>query len=219
MSKIYQPPKGKGTGAAGTLLGIGVSGLLFLAIPLTQIFTDYEKPTEEIQSLEVAPPPPPPPPEEPPPPPEPEQEEPPPELETPPPPISLEQLDMALNPGTGGSLAGDFALPSFDVNQSDLGGVEIFDIGDVENKPQPRRQGAPKYPGSARRKGQEGFAVAEFIIDENGNVSSVEIKQSSDPIFEQPTIDAIRDWKFTPGEKDGRAVKTRTRVKIPYTIN
>jgi len=219
MSRIYQAPKGKGTGAAGTLLGIGVSGLLFLAIPLTQIFTDYEKPTEEIQSLEVAPPPPPPPPEEPPPPPEPEQEEPPPELETPPPPISLEQLDMALNPGTGGSLAGDFALPSFDVNQSDLGGVEIFDIGDVENKPQPRRQGAPKYPGSARRKGQEGFAVAEFIIDENGNVSSVEIKQSSDPIFEQPTIDAIRDWKFTPGEKDGRAVKTRTRVKIPYTIN
>ena len=218
MSKIYQPPQGKGTGVAGIVLGIGVSALLFLAIPLTQIFTEYEKQPEQIEAIEVATPPPPPPPEEPPPPPEPEEEEPPPELDTPPPPITLEQLDMALNPGTGGSLAGDFALPSFDVNQKDLGGLEIFDIGDLENKPQPKRQGSPRYPASARRRGLEGFALAEFIIDENGNVTSVEIKQSSDPVFDQPTIEAIRDWKFTPGEKDGRAVKTRTRVRIPYNI-
>ena len=58
----------------------------------------------------------------------------------------------------------------------------------------------------------------KFIIDEKGNVINVEIKQSSDPIFDRPTIEAIRGWKFTPGEKDGRAVKTRTRVKIPYTL-
>lgn len=219
MSKIYKAPKGKGTAIAGTTIGIAVSGLLFLAIPLTQIFNKYEKDTTEINAIEVAPPPPPPPPEEPPPPPEPEQEEPPPELDTPPPPISLEQLDMALNPGTGGSLSGDFALPTFEVGAKDLGGLDIFDIGDLENKPQPRGQSAPKYPASARRKGLEGFALAEFIIDENGNVINVEIKQSSDPIFDQPTIEAIRDWKFTPGEKDGRAVKTRTRVKIPYNIN
>ncbi len=219
MPEVYKPPQGKGTLTGGLLLGLGVSGLLFLAIPLTQIFTEYERQPEQIEAVEVAQPPPPPPPEEPPPPPEPEKEEPPPELDTPPPPITLEQLDMALNPGTGGSLAGDFALPSFDVNESDLGGLEIFDIGDLENKPQPRRQGSPRYPSSARRSGLEGFVLAEFIIDENGDVTSIEIKQSSDPVFEKPTIDAIRDWKFTPGEKDGRVVKTRTRVRIPFNIN
>ena len=48
--------------ASGTVLGIGVSGLLFLAIPLTQIFTTYQKSPEEIEALEIAPPPPPPPP-------------------------------------------------------------------------------------------------------------------------------------------------------------
>ncbi|MFL2835787.1 MAG: hypothetical protein ACJZ9L_06460, partial [Coraliomargaritaceae bacterium] len=83
------------------IIGIAVSFLLFLAIPLTQIFNEYNKSPESIDSYEVAPPPPPPPPEDPPPPPEPEEEEPPPELDSPPPPISLEQLDMALEPGTG----------------------------------------------------------------------------------------------------------------------
>ncbi len=203
---------------SGTFVGIGVSALLFLAIPLTQIFTEYQKAPEAIEALEMAPPPPPPPPDEPPPPPEPEEEEQPPELDTPPPPISLDQLDMALNPGTGGALGGDFALPSFDVGAKDLGSLDIFDISDLEDKPQPRKQTAPRYPSDARRKGLQGFAVAEFVIDENGDVASVEIKQSSNPVFDAPTIEAIRQWQFTPGQKDGRPVKTRTRVKLPYTL-
>lgn len=218
MATIYKAPQGKGTLSSGVVIGIAVSALLFLAIPLTQILNNPVPPKTEIESIEMAPPPPPPPPEEPPPPPEPEEQEPPPELNTPPPPISLEQLEMALTPGTGGSLAGDFALPTFDVNSDELGGLEIFDIGDLEDKPQPRRQNPPRYPSEARRKGIQGFALAEFIIDENGDVSAVEIKQSSNPIFDKPTIDAIRGWKFTPGQKDGRPVKTRTRVKLPYTL-
>jgi protein TonB len=219
MAKVYHPPEDKNSLSNGALIGIGVSVLLFLAIPLTQIFISYEKAPESIDNLDIATPPPPMPPEEPPPPPEPEDEEPPPELDAPPPPISLEQLEMALNPGTGNTLAGDFALPSFDINAKDLGGLDIFDISDLENKPMPRRQGSPRYPPNARRQGLQGRVTAEFIIDERGNVVQVTITRSTDPIFEKPTIDAIRGWKFTPGEKDGRKVKTRTRVTIPYSIS
>ena len=113
MAPVYQPPSGDSNQTRSIIIGTCVCILLFLAIPLTQIFTQYEKAPESIDALEIAPPPPPPPPEEPPPPPEPEEDEPPPELDAPPPPITLEQLDMALNPGSGGSLSGDFAMPSF----------------------------------------------------------------------------------------------------------
>ena len=161
--------------------------------------------------------PPPPPPEDPPPPPEHEEEEPPPELDSSPPPISLEQLDMALEPGTGGALSGDFALPSFDAKKTNLG-MDIFDINDLEKKPQPRRQLPPRYPAKAKANGIEGFVLAEFIVDQNGEVESVVVKDSSHSFFEAPTVDAIRNWVFTPGEKDGRKVRTRVRVKIPYTL-
>lgn len=212
MAKIYNPPKHRtGMRATGTLIGIGVSALLFLAIPLTQIFTEYEKTSEEIDALEIATPPPPPPPEEPPPPPEPEKEEPPPELETPPPPISLEQLDMALNPGTGGSLAGDFALPSFDVSGQDLGGVEIFDIMDADKKPIPTKQVEP------RTRGQKGTVVLRFTVDQYGNVQNIRVHQSTNPKLNQPCIDAVRRWEFTPGEKDGRKIITNN-VQLPINF-
>lgn len=202
--------------ASGTVLGIGVSGLLFLAIPLTQIFTTYQKSPEEIEALEIAPPPPPPPPEDPPPPPEPEQEEPPPELDTPPPPISLEQLDMALNPGTGGSMAGDFALPTFDLSGSDLGGLEIFELGDVDSPPQPRTRIEFSYPSAARRKGITGVVKVEYVVDQKGRVEKIHIVESPDRILSEATEDVLRRARFDPATKGGTAVKVRMRAAIPY---
>ena len=203
--------------ASGTVLGIGVSGLLFLAIPLTQIFTTYQKSPEEIEALEIPPPPPPPPPEDPPPPPpEPEQEEPPPELDTPPPPISLEQLDMALNPGTGGSMAGDFALTTFDLSGSDLGGLEIFELGDVDSPPQPRTRIEFSYPSAARRKGITGVVKVEYVVDQKGRVEKIHIVESPDRILSEATEDVLRRARFEPATKGGTAVKVRMRAAIPY---
>lgn len=216
MAKTFKPLKtSKNTKDNSLVIGIIVSFLLFLAIPLTQIFNNYDKSADSVDTFEVAPLPPPSPPEDPPPP-KPE-EEPPPELDTSPPPIFLEQLDIALEPGTGGALSGDFALPSFDIKTTDLG-MNIFDANDLEKKPTAISQPQPRYPLKAKRMGLEGFAQAEFILDQNGKVESVIIKDSSDAIFEAPTIEGIKNWVFTPGEKDGQKVRTRVLIRIPYTL-
>lgn len=216
MASIYKAPQGRNTLVSGILLGVGVSALLFLAIPLTQIFTDYKKAPAEIQSLEMAAPPPPPPPEDPPPPPEPETEEPPPELDSAPPPISLEQLDMALNPGTGGSMAGDFALPSFDLGQSDLGGLEIFELGDVDFPPQPRTRIEFSYPAAARRRGISGVVKIEYIVNETGRVEEITVVESAHALLSEATTEVIRRTLFEPATKGGRAVKVRMRAAVPY---
>ena len=128
----------------------------------------------------------------------------------------MAELEASLEVGSG-DMSGDFALPSFDARKSNLG-MDIFDINDLEKKPMARRQLPPRYPSKAKRMGLEGFVLAEFIVDQNGNVESVIIKDSSESLFEAPTIEAIRNWVFTPGEKDGRKVRTRVRVKIPFTL-
>lgn len=197
-------------------IAFAISFILFVLLALTQYFTSGVKTKNEYKQYNIALPPPPPPEEDPPPPPEPEDEEPPPELDQSPPPLSLAELEASLEVGSG-DMSGDFALPSFDARKSNLG-MDIFDINDLEKKPMARRQLPPRYPSKAKRMGLEGFVLAEFIVDQNGNVESVIIKDSSESLFEAPTIEAIRNWVFTPGEKDGRKVRTRVRVKIPFTL-
>jgi len=218
MPPVYQSSTSKRSPVLVIALGIAVSGLIFLAIPLTQIFAEYTKSPEEIMAIDVAPPPPPPPLDEPPPPPPPEEEPPLPEFEPPPPPISLEQLEIALEAGTGEAVAGDFAMPNLTINKDELGGLDIFDINDLDKKPRSVKQVPPIYPMDATRRGLSGYVNAQFIIDTRGNVVDVKITSSSDPIFEKPTINALRQWKFTPGEKGGKVVTTRAETRIPYTI-
>jgi len=217
MAKIYNPPKHRpAMRTLGTLAGIGISVLLFLAIPLTQIFTTYEKSPEEIDALDIATPPPPPPPEDPPPPPEAKEEEPPPELDTPPPPITLDQLDLALNPGTGSSISGDFALASFDLSGSDLGGLEIFELGDVDSPPKPRTSIEFTYPSAARRKGITGVVKVEYVVNERGRVEQINIVDSPDSILSKATEDVLNRARFEPAQKSGQLVKVRMRAAIPY---
>jgi periplasmic protein TonB len=216
MTSVFSPPKGRGTRSTGLLLGLAVSALLFLAIPLTQLFTEYEKPPEVLEASSVAPPPPPPPPEDPPPPPEPEESEPPPELETPPPPISLEQLDLALNPGTGDNLSGDFALPTFEVSGDDLGGLEIFELGDVDNPPRPRMEIDFTYSDRARRRGITGVVKVEYIVDSQGIVGEIKIIESPDRLLSDSTTEALRRARFDPATKGGVAVNVRMRAAVPY---
>jgi len=218
MPQVYKRSQQKGSRPLGLIGGIVVSALLFLAIPLTQIFTEYDKVNNEIMPIEVAPPPPPPPPEEPPPPLEPEEEPPPPEFEPPPPPITLEQLEVALEAGLGEGIGGDFVMPNLEIKGEDLGSLDIFDISDLDQKPTVVRQIAPMYPPNARQQGLSGYVRVSFVIDQNGAVISVRVISSSDSIFESPTIDAIRQWRFTPGEKNGRVVTTRAETRVPYTI-
>ena len=207
MAGSYQPPEGKDNSSKSALIGIVITTLLFLAIPLTQLFIRYEKSTEMIDILDMAPTPPPPPPPE---------EEPPPELDTPPPPITLEQINMSLEPGIGSSLSGDFALPTFDVDAKSLGGLDIFDISELDQPPEPRRQISPVFPPEAKRMSLSGRVVVEFIVTTEGRVIDAKVVSSSDSIFNNYALDAVRKWVFTPGEKGGKKVNTRVQISIPF---
>ena len=122
MSKpTYRVPTGRSDVSLSVLLGVGFAVGLFVLMALAQMMGRVTPPDNrieetlmaftppEIEELEI---------EEPPPE---EEEEPPPELEQEPPQLSLAQLDIALNPGTGGSLMGDFALPTIATSSRALG--------------------------------------------------------------------------------------------------
>lgn len=60
----------------------------------------------------------------------------------------------------------------------------------------------PQYPPIARTARIEGTVVVDAIIRRDGTVSDVKVLKSSNPMFEQACIDAVRQWRFTPGPQD-----------------
>ncbi|HVL67745.1 MAG TPA: energy transducer TonB [Vicinamibacterales bacterium] len=60
----------------------------------------------------------------------------------------------------------------------------------------------PIYPPIARTARMEGTVVVDAIILKDGTVSDVKVLSSSNQIFNQSVIDAVRQWRYTPGNQD-----------------
>ncbi|NJM38364.1 MAG: energy transducer TonB, partial [Akkermansiaceae bacterium] len=57
------------------------------------------------------------------------------------------------------------------------------------------RMPAPSYPSEAKRKGQSGTIVVEFVVGENGSVISAYAKSPSPwPILNQQAVSCVRRW-------------------------
>jgi protein TonB len=217
--KTFRAPRETAGRGPGALLGVVSALALFVLMALAQMMGRVEPPENriderimaytppEIEEL-VA--------EEPPPP---EEEEPPPELAEEPPQLSLDQLDIALNPGTGGSLAGDFSMPTIGTSQRDLGTEDFVDFSDLDQMPRPIGVSGLNFPRRLKRKAVSGKIVLLVRLDERGEVLNVEVDSSNLPDFENHVVGEVKHWRFTPPTKDGRPVKAKARLPIPISIS
>ena len=215
----YRVPEMDDSRGPGALLGVGFALFLFVVMALAQMMGKVEPPqTEidetmvayvapEIEQMEE---------EEPPPP---EEEEPPPELEEEPPQLSLDQLDIALNPGTGGSLMGDFSMPTIGTSQKDLGTEDFVDFSDLDQIPRPIGVSGFNFPRRLLKKKVSGRIILLLKLDPRGAVLDVQLDSSNLPDFDKFVLAEVSRWKFTPPTQQGRPVKAQARLPIPININ
>ncbi len=76
------------------------------------------------------------------------------------------------------------------------------------------------YSGLAEQ-GVSGDLLAEFIIEKDGSVRDIQIIESPHPKYSKNIIKLIEktSGKWTPGYKDGQAVRVRYAVPLCYSID
>lgn len=215
MKTVYsRPERHSGVGRVLALAG-GCTFLLFLVVPFANLLGNWNASDAQLMDTTLALPPPPPPPSDPPPPPEPEQEQEEPELDQTPPPLTLAQLEMSLNAGMGE--AGAMGFASFDPNFDALAEMRIFELNELDKKPFAISQSTPIYPYEMKRNGVNGSVSLVFVVDAQGNTRDIRVESSTHRQFEDPAVEAVRNWKFDPGVLDGEAVATRVRQRLDFT--
>ena len=60
------------------------------------------------------------------------------------------------------------------------------------------------------------FAMVSVVVDTDGSPTDVKIEKSNDDEFAALCLDAIRQWRFTPGMIRGKPVKAR--VTVPFSV-
>ncbi len=76
----------------------------------------------------------------------------------------------------------------------------------------------PKYPQEARKKLLGGPVLLEAIIDKQGNVLDVKVLESEHIILNDAAIDAVKQWKYEPYIKEGKAQKVRYKIELKFHV-
>lgn len=77
-----------------------------------------------------------------------------------------------------------------------------------------------RYPTMAMEMGVEGRVVVRFVVNKNGEVSSVEVIRSLDPACDKEAMRVIKSMpKWIPGRQGGRAVSVYYNIPIVYKLN
>lgn len=78
----------------------------------------------------------------------------------------------------------------------------------------------PRYPMIARRSGYEGVVLLRVWVMENGKVGKIELERSSGyEVLDKSAIDAVKDWVFIPGKKNGVSISSWVTVPIRFELS
>lgn len=86
--------------------------------------------------------------------------------------------------------------------------------------PKPIHAEKPSYTPEAMRAGIQGSVLLTVVVEKDGTVDNVEVTRSLDMMYglDEAAIKAASQWRFEPGQKDGKPVAVRVTIELTFTL-
>lgn len=94
--------------------------------------------------------------------------------------------------------------------------MNAFSMGGDEVKPRPVSTVQPRIPTTAKKQGLRGTVKVQFTVDAQGRVQNPSIISTPNPALNEPTLNAIKQWRFEPGTRGGKRVPFK--MMQPFTF-
>ena len=76
----------------------------------------------------------------------------------------------------------------------------------------------PQYTEEARAAKIHGTVLLTVDIGPDGVAQNIEVSRSLEPGLDQKAIEAVRQWRFKPGVKDGAPVTVRANIEVNFRL-
>lgn len=76
----------------------------------------------------------------------------------------------------------------------------------------------PEYSEEARKAKYQGTVVLACIVGADGKPRSLRVQRSLGMGLDEKALEAVREWKFNPAEKDGKPVAVAVNVEVEFRL-
>jgi TonB family protein len=78
---------------------------------------------------------------------------------------------------------------------------------------------APQYTPKAKRASIEGTAVLYIEVYPDGRAHNIKVHSSLSSGFDEKAIDAVKQWRFSPGTKYGKPAVVPATIEVKFRLN
>jgi len=86
------------------------------------------------------------------------------------------------------------------------------------SSPRPIFTPEPEFSEEARKAKYQGVVILYAIVGPDGRVHNARVTRSLGMGLDEKALEIVRQWKFDPGKKDGRAVAVEMNLEIAFNL-
>ncbi len=96
---------------------------------------------------------------------------------------------------------------------------DVYAASELDKGLTPLAHVPPVYPVRARQKGIEGWVRVKFMVNSQGNVEHPEVIEADpEEVFDSSVLNAVAQWRFSPGTIEGVAVNTYVETTVRFKL-
>jgi periplasmic protein TonB len=102
-------------------------------------------------------------------------------------------------------------------SEAGIGGG-AYRVGKGVTEPRVIYQTEPEFSEEARKAKFQGLCVLGLVVDASGRPTEIHVVNSLGMGLDEKAIEAVKEWKFEPGLKDGHPVSVAINVEVDFHL-
>ena len=91
----------------------------------------------------------------------------------------------------------------------------VYDLGPGVTPPRVIKQVNPHYP-TGRGVRAVGSVIIGLVVSSKGLPKDPHVVKGLDKDLDESAVEAVKEWRFAPAQKDGKAVAVRVSLQIEF---
>jgi TonB family protein len=91
----------------------------------------------------------------------------------------------------------------------------VYDLGPGVTPPRVIKQVNPQYP-TTRGVRAVGSVIIALVVSSKGLPKNPRVVKGLDKDLDQSAVDAVKQWRFAPAQKNGRPIAVRVSLQIQF---
>jgi TonB family protein len=76
---------------------------------------------------------------------------------------------------------------------------------------------SPRFSDEFWKKHRDGFVKLVVLVERDGSVTFMRVESSGGRAYEQPVVEAVKQWRYTPATCAGKAVQMELTIDFKVT--